>query len=91
MFLLRYGFKPKEFLKAAETQTLVISTRDRVKIWVPAGILMICAVIFAGFYFARFNSIKRIQDFAKDYPNYTDDKVYYDTLCSTDLVTLYTN
>ena len=79
MFLCRYGFRPKEFFKAAEIQVWILNTGERIILWVPLTILMFLCMLFAGFYFARFHSVSNVQKIAlSEIPGTDVTTIYYD-------------
>ena len=82
MLLLRFAFKPKAHYEAAMTQQISQSLKEKLRIFIPTGLLMIGCIIFMGFWFARFASVANAQKLAED-DNFPDDTVFYDVACST--------
>ena len=55
--------------------------RERMMIFIPAGVLMMCCVIFMAFYFARFNSVVNAQSLAEANAGGMEDLNVYDIGC----------
>merc|ERR1712156_300107 len=73
------------------TQQIAQSLREKLRIFIPVGLLMIGCIIFMGLWFARFASVSNLQTIDKDNnPNHKDDVVAYDVYCSTTQVALKT-
>ena len=66
MLLLRFAFKPKAHFEAAQTQQISQSLKEKLRIFIPTGILMIPCIIAMGFWFARFASVANAQVIAED-------------------------
>ena len=84
MLLLRFAFKPKEHFAAAMTQQISQSLKEKLRVFIPVGLLMIGCIIFMGLWFARFASVSNYQTISENEdPNHNKDAVAYDWTCST--------
>ena len=59
----------------------MINMRERMMIFIPSGVLMMCCVIFMAFYFARFNSTVNAQILAEANAGGMEDINVYDIGC----------